>query len=65
MYFIKYLYFYIQVFQKQTEELIKSILGTKSINSTINIFFFQWTCGGYECGGGCTVLLTIRKIWQI
>ena len=39
MHFIKYLYFYIQVFQKQTEELIKSILGTKSINSTIFSFF--------------------------
>ena len=39
MHFIKYLYFYIQVFQKQTEELIKSILGTKFINSTIFSFF--------------------------
>ena len=60
---MKYLYFYIQVFLKQTEELIKSILGTKSINSKINISFFQCIYEGNECGRGCTVLFTIRKIW--
>ena len=36
---MKYLYFYIQVFLKQTEELIKSILGTKSTNCNIFSFF--------------------------
>ena len=29
------------------------------------IFFFQCICGGNECGGGCTVLFPIMKIWQI
>ena len=40
-----------QVFLKQTEELIKSILVTELINSTINSFFIQCISGGNECDG--------------
>ena len=37
---------------KQTKELVKSILGTKSRNSTIFSFFSAFeNCGGNECGG--------------